>query len=194
MNTHNSVQTALDTAPPDSRAYAPEEQQQLSPESVSVWSTALQNTLDHPPAQFPYRLLTGGILFCMAFSVWAYVGKVEEVGSARGQLVPQGEVYKVMPVQQGKVSDILVKEGDLVTTDQVILRLDNRLDLTEVSRLEQSLAAARNQLQQTQVLVGKTHLDIQTRQSGAQADTQAQIAAINRAESNVDTTQALIHQ
>ncbi len=162
--------------------------------TAATWSLAVQSTLDRPPAQLPYRLLAGGIGFCLAFGIWAYVGKVEEVSSARGKLVPQGEAYKVMPIQQGKVSDIFIKEGDLVKAGQVMLQLDDRLDQNEIERLEQVLKAAQKKLSQTQALVEQTHIEMQTRQAGVQADTLAHTAAIERVKSNVDTTQALIAQ
>lgn len=163
-------------------------------QTITTWSPAVQSMLDHPPAQLPYRLLAGGMIFCVAFGLWAYFGTVEEVSSARGQLVPQGEVYKVMPIQQGKVSDLLVKEGDLVRAGQVILKLDDQLDRNEIDRLEQTLIAAEDKLSQTQALVGQTHLEIQTRQAGFEADTLAHIAAMERVRTNADTTQLLTRQ
>ncbi|MEA5466588.1 HlyD family type I secretion periplasmic adaptor subunit [Leptothoe sp. PORK10 BA2] len=160
---------------------------------TAAWSTALQTTLDHPPAQLPYRLLAGGVVFFITFGLWAYVGKVEEVSSARGQLVPQGEVYTVMPVRQGKVSDILVQEGDRVEAGQVMFKLDDRLDRTEISQLEQALQAYQDQLRQTQELAEKTRLEIQTRQTSSEASTLAQTAAIDGAKTNVATAQSLIN-
>ncbi|MDV3349488.1 HlyD family efflux transporter periplasmic adaptor subunit [Leptothoe sp. LEGE 181152] len=166
-----------------------------SPDSaITAWSPAVQSTLDRPPSQLPYRLLTGGITFCIAFGIWAYVGKIEEVSSARGQLIPQGEVYKVMPVKQGKVLDILVKEGEPVQAGQAILKLDDQLDRNEIERLEQALEAAQDKLSQTQALVAKTRLEIQTRQAGVQANSLTYTVAIEQAKSKATTTQALTTQ
>jgi hemolysin D len=80
--------------------------QDFSDQDYSVqdqnWSASVQTVLDHPPARFPYQMIWGGIAFCIAFGAWAYLGHIDEVGQARGQLVPGGEVYKFIRLIWGR--------------------------------------------------------------------------------------------
>ncbi len=156
-----------------------------------TWSSDVQSLLDTPPPSLPSRLLIGGVLFCMLFGVWSYVGKISEVGAGQGQLVPQGKVYKVAPVQLGKVSQILIKEGETIQAGQAVVKLDSRLEYDEVRRLEQALRAYKDQLKQTQSLTDKAQQDIQAREDSAEAEAAAQSAAVERAKSTTATADSL---
>lgn len=149
------------------------------------WSTALQNLLDQPPSVLPQRLLLGGFAFCMVCGVWATFGQIDEVGKATGKLVPKGEVYKIHPMESGKVAKIAVKEGESVTAGQVLVELDTELGATEVERLEQLINAEQIKLIQMQGLIENIRQEAQTRQQIAKADIDAQQAAIAQAATKV---------
>ncbi len=114
------------------------------------WSSAMQNLLDRPPASFPTQLLLGGMAFCIAFGAWSWFGRINEVGQAVGELIPQGDVYQVHPVEMGKVAKVGVAEGDQVQAGTVIAELDTQLAATEVDRLGEQLASYQMQLVQKQ--------------------------------------------
>ncbi|EGJ34825.1 MULTISPECIES: HlyD family efflux transporter periplasmic adaptor subunit [Moorena] len=157
----------------------------LGATNTENWSTALQNLLDQPPSVLPQRLLLGGFAFCMVCGVWATFGQIDEVGKATGKLVPKGEVYKIHPIQSGKVAKIAVKEGESVTAGQVLVELDKELGATEVERLEQLINADQIKLIQMQGLIENIHQEAQTRQQIAKADIDAQQAAIAQAQTKV---------
>jgi hemolysin D len=153
--------------------YSPQEQN---------WSASVQTILDHPPARFPYQMIWGGIAFCIAFGAWAYLGHIDEVGQARGQLVAGGDVYKVNPVELGKVTNIMVKEGQKVSKGQVVAAMDGQVVAGEVERLSQSLSADRQQLSQMEGLLDRLN-SVSLNQVGiAAADNQAQASSIVEAE------------
>ena len=151
------------------------------------WSASLQTVLDQPPASFPSRIMLGGLFFCLAFGVWANIGEIDEIGHSQGRLVPKGEVYKVNPVELGKVASIHVAEGQTVKSGQVLLELDTELAKGEVERLEQLLSVARLELIEKQSLLDRTLMEVQTRQAIALADSQGQQAAIAQAEAKAAT-------
>ncbi|AOY78573.1 HlyD family efflux transporter periplasmic adaptor subunit [Moorena producens JHB] len=157
----------------------------LGATNTENWSTALQNLLDQPPSVLPQRLLLGGFAFCMVCGVWATFGQIDEVGKARGKLVPKGEVYKIHPIQSGKVAKIAVKEGESVTAGQVLVELDTELGATEVERLEQLINADQIKLIQMQGLIENIRQEAQTRKQIAKADIDAQQAAIAQAQTKV---------
>lgn len=166
----------------------------VAPENNSNWSAALQTMLDVPPANFPLRMMLGGIVFSLFFLGWAWFGKIEEIGHAQGQLVPQGEVYKIHPVELGKVANIAVKEGDRVQAGQVLLELDTQLARSEVERLEQMLAANQIEYNQKQVLLEKIRLEAKTRADIAAAETQTQEHAIAGAKEKISTLTKMLKQ
>ena len=173
---------------------------QKSPDLSSIpaakkdWSNALQSLLDQPPASFPLQLMLGGFIFCGAFVAWGYFGTVDEVGQARGQLAPQGQVYKIHPVELGKVSQILIKEGQTVKKGEVLAELDRQIATTELTRLQQQLTALKAELTQKQSLIERIHLEAQTQSAIAEAQIQAQQASIERVKSQIVSNQRLLNQ
>lgn len=163
-------------------------------ESDNHWSPALQNVLEQPPAAFPRHLLLGGMVFCCAFVGWAWLGKVEEVGHARGRLVPQGEAYRIHPVDVGKVVQINVKEGDTVKAGQVLVEMDTQMARSDVDRLKQELAAREDELEQKQALIDKTRQEANTRSTLSKASIQVQQALLAAAKAKVATTGQLLTQ
>lgn len=158
------------------------------------WSEALQTVLDQPPAALPFRLMLGGLVFSSLFSAWAWLGQVQEVSYAQGKLAPQGEVYKVQPQTQAELARIVVAEGQTIKAGQVIAELDNRLAMVEIERLEQARNGYQLQLMQTRNLIDRTHLEGQTRQSIASAETQAQQAAIAQSVTDAATNREMLAQ
>lgn len=158
----------------------------------SYWSKSLQTVLDQPPASFPNRLIFGGILFSGVFIAWAWFGQVQQVGRAQGRLIPQGEVYQVQPVGQGEISKIPIKEGQQVYAGQVLVEFDNRMDASEVERLEKQLLAFHLERVQTQGLVDQAELEVKTRQAIAKADINAQQLGMHQAEQAISTNQRLL--
>lgn len=162
--------------------------------TANNWSSGLQQVLDQPPATFPLKLLLGGMVFCLAFSAWAWLGKIEEVGRARGELVPQGEVYKIHPVESGKVINISIQEGEAVKAGQMLVELDNEIVNTEVARLQQLLSSYKVELSQKRKLINKTRLEATSRMAIASADVEAQKAVLAQAKANADTRRKLLTQ
>ncbi|ERT03512.1 secretion HlyD domain protein, partial [Lyngbya aestuarii BL J] len=106
--THGGVTPSPPLPPPISDGASPfapkDKESEKTASNSGNWSIALQSVLDQPPASFPMQLFWGGAVFCIAFATWAHLGTVDEVGNARGKLIPQGNVYKVHPVEMGKIA------------------------------------------------------------------------------------------
>jgi HlyD family secretion protein len=132
------------------------------------------------------------MIFCLAFAAWATFGQIDEVGHAQGQLVPKGEVYKIDPVEMGKVVNISVKEGQAVKAGEVLVELDSQIASGEVDRLQQMLTAYAIELSQKQTLLEKAHMDARTRAQIAEANTQSQKAAIAQANAKAEATRELL--
>lgn len=158
------------------------------------WSTSLQAVLDQPPASLPQKMMLGGLVFCIAFGAWATFGQIDEVGTARGILAPKGDVYKIHPVESGKIASIRVKEGQVVKAGQELVELETEFARQDVERLQQLLAADKIQLGQMQSMMEKTRLQAESRAAIANAETQAQKAALAQAQEKAATVQNLLTQ
>ncbi|NEQ24882.1 MAG: HlyD family efflux transporter periplasmic adaptor subunit [Microcoleus sp. SIO2G3] len=189
----NPTRTAPDT--PDSAQDA-----RMSPPSQTIsstsanWSPSLQTMLEQPLSSLPRQLLLGGLVFCMAFGAWATFGQIDEVGHAQGRLVPKGEVYKIHPIDSGKIVSIQVKEGQAVKAGQTLIELDTEMAEAEVERLEQLLSSEKIQLSQMQGLIERTRDEGHIRGEIAIADAQAQMAAIAQAKAKADAQKMAIAQ
>lgn len=64
-------------------------------------------------------------LFVAVFLVWAYNSPIEEVTRGQGSVIPSSREQVIQSLDPGILSEMLVKEGDLVEKGQVILKLDD---------------------------------------------------------------------
>ena len=74
--------------------------------------------------------------------LWASLAKIEQSVPAQGKLEPEGVVKEVKAPANGVLTEILVKDGDRVKKDQVILRIDSKAaeaQLKSLKALRQSL-------------------------------------------------------
>ena len=78
---------------------------------------------------------------------WLAIAKTDEVVVATGKLEPLGSVKPIQMPMGGVVEDILVKEGDLVKANQVLLRLDTEADEDRRDTLAQTIKLKQEQLQ-----------------------------------------------
>lgn len=71
------------------------------------------------------RKLIYGILAIMLFVIiWAFFAKVDEVTRGEGRVIPSRQVQVVQSLDGGIVSEILVREGDLVKTGMPLIKID----------------------------------------------------------------------
>lgn len=164
------------------------------PNTTDYWSAPLETVLDQPPSTMPLLLMLGGAVFSLCFAAWAWFGQVNEVAHAQGRLMPRGNVYKVNPIETGKVSRILVQEGKPVKAGQVMMELDNEQANRELERLEKARMAAQIEWSQTQSLLTQIRLQAESRLEGLRAEMRAQQSEIDQAQTNTATTGELLEQ
>lgn len=77
------------------------------------------------PSAIWAQSITWGLIATTSFSiVWLAFAKTEEIVVAEGTLVPVGSVRDIQMPIGGIVDEILVKDGDRVEPDQVLIKLD----------------------------------------------------------------------
>lgn len=78
-------------------------------------------------AQEPLRarkaVRTAGVV-SVVFLLWALIAQVDELTRGEGKVIPSRQLQVVQSLDGGIVSDILVKEGDMVKEGQVLIKID----------------------------------------------------------------------
>ncbi len=71
--------------------------------------------------------LTLAIIFLIVFSglLWAQLAVLDEVTTGSGRVIPSSQMQVVQTLEGGIVSEILIREGDTVEKDQIIMRIDD---------------------------------------------------------------------
>ena len=77
---------------------------------------------------------------------WLAIAKTDEVVVAPGKLEPLGSVKDIQMPLGGVVEDILVREGERVKEDQILLKLDTEADLDKRESLDQTIVLKQEQL------------------------------------------------
>jgi adhesin transport system membrane fusion protein len=71
------------------------------------------------------RAIIWGILILFALGIyWASVSEVEEVTRGQGKVVPASQTQIIQNLEGGILAEILVKVGDTVQKDQLLLKID----------------------------------------------------------------------
>lgn len=89
-----------------------------------------------PPAYLRYSVRLA-LLAIVAFAVWSYVATLDVIALATGQIMPVQSVQVIQHVDGGRISSILVTDGQRVTQGEVLLTIND----TEANAEYQTLKA-----------------------------------------------------
>ena len=65
------------------------------------------------------------VIAAITFTVlWMFFGQVDVVVTARGKVIPAGEIKVVQPLNSGVVTNILIQPGDYVSKGQLLMEID----------------------------------------------------------------------
>ena len=79
--------------------------------------------LQQEPLRARILLKTIGVAFTIAL-MWSAVSRVDEVTRGEGKVIPSRQLQVLQSLDGGVVSEILVREGEVVQPDQILLRID----------------------------------------------------------------------
>jgi adhesin transport system membrane fusion protein len=79
--------------------------------------------LRQEPLRARILLRSIGIVFAV-FVLWAAVAKLDEVTRGEGRVIPSRQVQILQSIDGGLVSEILVKEGEIVQPNQLLIKID----------------------------------------------------------------------
>lgn len=79
---------------------------------------------ERPTSPLGRGLLWTILAFMTITILWLFLAQIDVVVTARGKVIPYGEVKMLQPIETGVISSILVKEGEYVTKGQVLMDID----------------------------------------------------------------------
>lgn len=92
-------------------------------EAVDFATDADAAILHQEPLRARVLLRSIGIVLTI-FLLWAVVAQLDEVTRGEGKVIPSKQVQILQSIDGGLVSEILVREGDVVQADQLLIKID----------------------------------------------------------------------
>ncbi|MBD3886024.1 HlyD family efflux transporter periplasmic adaptor subunit [Phormidium tenue FACHB-886] len=149
-------------------------------EAQDDWSSVTQDMADALPRPWTRGLLHVLLGFMMIGLPWAMSAKVDETGSARGRLEPQGRSMRLDAPVNGSVIDVNVKQGQAVQSGQVLVELDSELARTELQRTQEELQGHQDRLTQLELMENQLGIAVREQQFQIQAQRSAQLAQLDQ--------------
>lgn len=87
--------------------------------------------LRQEPLRARVLLRTIGIVVVL-FLLWAALAQLDEVTRGEGKVIPSKQLQVLQSIDGGLVSEILVKEGDVVNPNQLLIKIDETRFLSSV--------------------------------------------------------------
>ena len=72
-----------------------------------------------------HLILIATVLFFVTALGWAALADIDEVTRGEGKVIPSNKIQVIQNLEGGILTEILVKEGEIVEKDQPLLRLDD---------------------------------------------------------------------
>ena len=79
--------------------------------------------LRQEPLRARMLLRSTGIM-CVVFIVWAAIAQLDEVTRGEGRVIPSRQIQILQSIDGGLVSEILVREGEIVQANQLLIKID----------------------------------------------------------------------
>ena len=114
---------------------------------------AVMSTVGTQRAQ---KLVRSALLVVVLLIVWASLAKVDEVTKGEAKVIPSRQLQVVQSLDGGVVSEILVKEGQVVEAGQLLLKIDETRATSGVRESAAQVFSLRVKLARLKALSGGT--------------------------------------
>lgn len=151
------------------------------------WSSSTKELIETLPQVWTRGLLYFLIVFVGIILPWAMFSKVDETGSARGKLEPQGKVFTVDAPVSGTVAEVFVTEGQLVKEQQHLLKLESESIESELQQIQTRTEGQQNELSQSKLLKNQLVLTVNTQKQQNKAQQLEKQAQVNQARQNLQS-------
>ncbi len=169
-----------------------EQHEPLQPANlIDDWSHVTKDLLDSLPQVWTRGLLYFLIIFVSIVLPWAMFSRVDETGTARGRLEPQGKTVRLDAPVAGTVAEIQVKVGDVVIAGQTLLVLESELVQAELRQTKDRLEGQLNRLSQLNLLKNQLIVALATQRQQNQFQELEKQSQLDQARQNLTAIQSL---
>ena len=120
--------------------------------ALDRWDQDVDDTIGVQPSQSLAKImLTSLVAMSAAAFAWLAFATTDEVVKAQGKLQPIDDVKVVQMPLGGVLKEMLVKDGERVRKDQILLRLDNEATLERAKSTSEEIRAKEAQLKLKQI-------------------------------------------
>ena len=95
------------------------------PEEIADLRTNIDDSVMAQKPRGGRWILYATLAFFFVFIIWSSLSKVEETTRGEGKVIPSSHIQVVQNLEGGIVSEILVRVGDVVKRDQLLLKIDD---------------------------------------------------------------------
>lgn len=156
----------------------------------SGWSYATKELLDGLPRPWSRSLLYVLLAFITIVLPWTMLSKVDETGSARGRIEPQGATQRLDSQASGNVKAVKVKKGDAVYSGQTLVELESDVLQTDVQQVQTKLEGLINQQRQLELLATQLKLAISVQEQQNKSQELEKLAQVNQAQKDLSVKQS----
>jgi hemolysin D len=110
----------------------------------------------NPLGRTLFWIIMAALLF---FGLWTILGRIDVVVTARGKVIPSGEIKTVQPLSTGVVRTIRVHPGDLVEKGAVLMEIDPSDIDPELESMKKDLKQVKLELLRLGALLDGTPFD-----------------------------------
>lgn len=108
---------------------------------------------DRPTSPLGRGLLYAILAFMVIGLLWLFLAKIDVVVSARGKVVPEGEIKTLQPIESGSISAIRVREGQAVKKGDVLIEIDPSVTVTDLESKQKNLSLLELEIDRLNALV-----------------------------------------
>jgi hemolysin D len=165
---------------------------------------------ERPPSPLPRIVLRGILILLAALLAWASFGRLDVVSVAEGKLVPVSYIKIVQPSEAGIVREIAIKEGQTVTKDQVLIRMDANISEADSKAVQAALQYKTIELRRIEAelsnepfkrkstdpneLFNRIYAEFQSNRTALADDINAEKANMQKAYSDLSSTEEVQHK
>lgn len=93
----------------------------------SAFQPAAIEIIESPPSPLGRTVIWIIFTIFITAIIWACIGEVDQIASARGKIIPNGQVKTLQVSNQEIITGIFVEEGDFVEKGQILMEMDSTL-------------------------------------------------------------------
>jgi len=115
---------------------------------------------ERPLSPLGRTLLWVILAFLAVMAIWLYVAKIDVVVTARGKLIPHGEIKMLQPIETGVISAILVKDGEFVRKGDLLIAIDPSVNDTNIESKRKNLSHFEVEITRLEALIAKKEFKV----------------------------------